>query len=61
MTFLHPGYTTLNTGVYEYKKRFRALEGYDWISDQWKPWNDFPGDIAATRVNASEATPSCAD
>ena len=61
MTFLHPGYTTLNPGVYEYKKRFRALEGYDWSTDRWKPWGDFPGGTASTSVSASGATRLCAD
>lgn len=61
MAYLHPGYTTLNAGIYEYKKRFRALEGYDWTTEQWKPWGDFARDLGAARVNASEANPSCAD
>ena len=39
----HPGYTTLKTGVYEYKKQFRPLEGYDWASEEWKPWESFQG------------------
>ena len=52
MTFLHPGYTTLNPGVYEYKKQFRPLDGYDWGAEQWRPWGD---------LNASATTRSCAD
>jgi len=53
MAFLHPGYTTLNPGVYEYKKRFHTLEGYDWENGQWKPWSLFDGDTTAMGVIGS--------
>jgi arginyl-tRNA--protein-N-Asp/Glu arginylyltransferase len=48
MTFLHPGYTTLGPGVYEYKKQFSGLEGYDWGDAQWRPWIDYKGEAGAT-------------
>lgn len=38
MRFLHPGYTTLNPGIYEYKKGFHTIEGFDWGTAQWVPW-----------------------
>lgn len=42
-TLLHPGYSTLGPSVYEYKKQFRPLEGYDWSTEQWMPWSHFEG------------------
>ncbi len=47
LTFLHPGYTTTGPGVYEYKKHFRPLQGYDWTAAQWRPWSDFEGEAGA--------------
>lgn len=43
-TFLHPGYATLGPGVYDYKKQFRPLQGYDWSTKQWMPWRYFERD-----------------
>lgn len=33
--YLYHGYSTVRPGIYEYKKRFSALEFYDWERDQW--------------------------
>ena len=35
----YPGYTSLGPGVYDYKKRFRPLQKYDWATDRWMPWS----------------------
>jgi len=29
------GYATLEPGIYDYKKRFSALQGYDWNRERW--------------------------
>lgn len=34
-TYFYPGYSTRERSAYDYKKRFRALEGFDWKSGQW--------------------------
>jgi leucyl-tRNA---protein transferase len=48
MTFLHPGYATVGPGIYDYKKQFRPLEGYEWSSGEWRPWNELEcGPVAA--------------
>ena len=49
MDFHLPGYGTRSPGAYEYKKQFRGLQGYDWISDAWLPWSAF---AASTEANA---------
>ncbi len=36
MTFLYPGYATVQRSHYDYKKTFRPLEFYDWEGN-WKP------------------------
>jgi arginyl-tRNA--protein-N-Asp/Glu arginylyltransferase len=41
MELYYPGYTTLHPGIYDYKKRFHGLEGYDWEENIWRPWSDF--------------------
>ena len=41
MQHFYPGYTTLGTGIYDYKKRLRPLQGYDWAKDEWKPWSEW--------------------
>jgi leucyl-tRNA---protein transferase len=48
LTHLHPGYTTLHPGVYEYKKQFRPLEGYDWSTGDWQPWHRFEAGATAS-------------
>lgn len=55
MTFLHPGYATLGPGVYEYKKQFRPLQGYDWSTERWMPWNYFDKHSLSFRI-AKEPT-----
>ncbi len=40
-TFYHPGYATLGSSAYDYKKQFHGLEGYAWEDQQWKPWAHF--------------------
>jgi len=37
----YPGYATLGPGIYDYKKRFHGLQGYDWEQRQWRPWSEF--------------------
>ncbi len=41
LEFCYPGYATLGAGIYDYKKRFRGLQGYDWDTGQWRPWREF--------------------
>lgn len=36
----YPGYTSLGSSAYDYKKQFRGLEGYSWKDDAWKVWED---------------------
>ncbi len=36
----YPGYATLGAGIYDYKKRLRPLQGYDWAEDKWKSWSE---------------------
>lgn len=37
MELYYPGYATEGHSHYDYKKRFRPMEGYDWIRDVWSP------------------------
>jgi arginine-tRNA-protein transferase len=41
MAFCYPGYATPGPGIYEYKTHFSALQGYDWETGGWKPWEEF--------------------
>jgi arginine-tRNA-protein transferase len=41
MQYAYPGYATLGSSHYDYKKQFRGLQGYDWASQEWKPWPAF--------------------
>jgi arginine-tRNA-protein transferase len=38
--FFHLGYTYEGESFYDYKKRFRALERFDW-SGGWEPFENF--------------------
>ncbi|MCE9520464.1 MAG: GNAT family N-acetyltransferase [Verrucomicrobia bacterium] len=49
-TFLHPGYSTLGPGVYDYKKQFRPLQGFDWSIERWMPWNYFAEHSLSFRI-----------
>jgi arginine-tRNA-protein transferase len=40
MELCYPGYATLGRGIYDYKKRFRGLQGYDWEQKEWRPWSE---------------------
>jgi len=44
MEFCYPGYATPGPGIYEYKTRFSALQGYDWENGEWKDWKEFQKD-----------------
>ncbi len=37
LRYFYPGYATRGSSVYDYKKRFLPLEGYDWQDENWKP------------------------
>ncbi len=37
MNFYYPGYATSGVSHYDYKKKFSALQGYDWQEERWKP------------------------
>lgn len=37
--FYYPGYVHEISSFYDYKKRFRNLEKFDW-KNEWKPWNE---------------------
>lgn len=41
MLYAYPGYATLGSSHYDYKKQFRGLQGYDWASQEWRPWSAF--------------------
>ena len=41
--FHYPGYATSGQSGYDYKKRFSALEGYDWEKQEWRPFADMVG------------------
>ena len=43
MEVCYPGYATPGPGIYEYKTHFGALQGYEWESGRWKPWEEFKG------------------
>jgi arginine-tRNA-protein transferase len=43
MEFCYPGYATPGPGIYEYKTHFSGLQGYDWQTRGWKPWEEFRG------------------
>jgi leucyl-tRNA---protein transferase len=38
MRFAYPGYATLGTSHYDYKKQFTGLQGYDWVTQEWRSW-----------------------
>ena len=40
--YAYPGYATLGSSHYDYKKQFSGLEGYHWASQEWIPWPEFP-------------------
>lgn len=40
--YAYPGYATLGSSHYDYKKQFSGLEGYHWSSETWIPWTEFP-------------------
>jgi leucyl-tRNA---protein transferase len=42
-TFHYPGYATSGPSGYDYKKRFSALEGYDWDQQEWRAFADILG------------------
>ena len=37
--FYYPGYATLESSAYDYKKRFSALESLDWMKGEWTSLN----------------------
>lgn len=39
--FLYPGYATLESSHYDYKKSFAGLQAYDWESGGWLPLSHF--------------------
>jgi arginine-tRNA-protein transferase len=38
MEYAYPGYATLGSSHYDYKKQFTGLQGYDWPTQAWMPW-----------------------
>jgi arginine-tRNA-protein transferase len=38
MQFAYPGYATLGSSHYDYKKQFTGLHAYDWWAQEWLPW-----------------------
>jgi arginine-tRNA-protein transferase len=39
MKYYYPGYAYQTPSMYDYKKRFSALESYDW-SGTWSPFSE---------------------
>lgn len=42
--FYFPGYAMTGPSHYDYKKQFRALEGLDWQTGEWRPLKDSSAD-----------------
>lgn len=57
MIFSYPGYATPGSGIYEYKTHFRALQGYDWETEEWKPWSFLKEDAASSETPTDEEFP----
>jgi arginine-tRNA-protein transferase len=38
--FLYPGYATLESSHYDYKKAFAGLQAYEWSTGTWRPWSE---------------------
>lgn len=53
-TYAYPGYATLGSSQYDYKKQFAGLYGYEWKSGEWLPWQEL--EAAAKAVTL---TPEC--
>lgn len=47
MQFVYPGYATLGSSHYDYKKQFAGLQGYHWETDAWLPWQELVAESAA--------------
>jgi arginine-tRNA-protein transferase len=41
MKFYYPGYATSGESHYDYKKKFSALQGFDWREERWRPIGEF--------------------
>ncbi len=40
--YLYPGYATVESSHYDYKKTFPALEAYQWRTGTWEPFQNLP-------------------
>lgn len=43
--YAYPGYATLGSSHYDYKKQFSGLQGYHWESGKWRPWSEMQAGI----------------
>lgn len=54
----YPGYATLEASHYDYKKQFSGLQGYDWSSDTWMPYEAMQIDTEGRAKNQNESKKS---
>lgn len=53
-TWHYPGYATLGSSAYDYKKQFRGLLGYHWRNDQWLPWAKLVAESSEGRTGLAD-------